>query len=221
MNSEKSEWSKVTDMMDGRDTVAFGRHLSYWFDKTPRRALHYSSYYKFAAKMIGREKRVLDVGCSEGLGSWMLAKECGFAKGIDLDAEAVSIASTNWQEGCIEFECADFLTCRPEPYNAVVSFDVVEHILPDNVGGFFDCIAANLVHDGIAVIGTPSLEGQQYASEVSKAGHVNIYSYERLEQEMHRYFDHVFMFSANDEIIHTGFPRMAHYLIAVGCRKKK
>ena len=41
------------------------------------------------------------------------------------------------------------------------------------------------------------------------------------EEEMKKYFHHVFLFGANDEVVHTGFLPMAHYLIAVGCRKRK
>lgn len=211
----------IAKNIEGKTEVHLGNYLAYWFKNTPRRALHYSSYYKFASTMIGKNKRVLDVGCSEGLGTWLLSKECGFAKGIDLDEEAINIAKSNWQDENIEFIYGDFLKYSTAKWDAVVNFDVVEHIFPENTSLFFERIVDNLTHDGIAIIGTPSLESQQYASEVSKAGHVNVYSYERLEEEMLRYFNHVFMFCANDEVVHTGFPRMAHYLIAAGCKKKQ
>ncbi|MFM8835604.1 MAG: methyltransferase type 12, partial [Actinomycetota bacterium] len=35
-----------------------------------------------------------------------------------------------------------------------------------------------------------------------------------------KYFHSVFMFSMNDEVVHTGFFPMSHYLIAV-CADKK
>lgn len=217
---EKSQWAAVTKIMNNKEEITLGRHLAYWFEKTPRRALYYSSYYKFAAKLIGNNKRVLDVGSCEGLGTWILAAECGYAKGVDLDEEAILIAQQNWKDDRITFVCADFLDLQPEPWNAVVSFDVVEHILPDNTEAFFHKLADILEHDGIAIIGTPNLEAQQYASEVSKAGHVNVFSYERLEETMQTYFKHVFMFCANDEVIHTGYSKLAHYLIALGCKKR-
>ena len=220
MIQEKSQWTAVTKMMNKKDEIMLGRHLAYWFEKTPRRALYYASYYKFAARLIGNNRRVLDVGSGEGLGTWILAAECGYANGVDLDEEAILIAQQNWKDDRINFVCADFLDLQPEQWNAVVSFDVVEHILPDNAVSFFSRIADNLAHDGIAIIGTPNLEAQQYASDVSKTGHVNVFSYERLEETMQTYFNHVFMFCANDEIIHTGYSKLAHYLIAVGCKKK-
>jgi 2-polyprenyl-3-methyl-5-hydroxy-6-metoxy-1,4-benzoquinol methylase len=219
MDDERSRWDKVTHLM-GDKPVALGQYVSYWFSKTPRRALNYMSYYKFAAKMIGRNKRVLDVGCNEGLGTWLLAVECGFAKGIDLDEGAVRTAKANWEDPRVQFHCGDFLREKPEAYDAAVSFDVIEHISPDHVGAFMTRLTANLGQGGVCVIGTPNLNGQVYASAVSKAGHVNVYSAEGLEKEMLRYFKHVFLFAANDEVVHTGFFPMAHYLIAVGCGKK-
>ncbi|MBL9084343.1 MAG: methyltransferase domain-containing protein [Planctomycetales bacterium] len=219
MAESKSCWTEVTEMMETPD-VSLGRYMAYWFNRTPRRALYCMSYYKFAAKMIGKNKRVLDVGCSEGLGTWVLAKECGFARGIDSDEAAIEVGKQNWDDPRIDFSCEDFLTATPEPYDAVTNFDVIEHILPQNAGAFVGRIAENLKHDGIAVIGTPNIVAQVYASEVSKAGHVNCYSGERLEAEMREHFHHVFMFVANDEVVHTGFQPTANYLLAVGCRKK-
>jgi 2-polyprenyl-3-methyl-5-hydroxy-6-metoxy-1,4-benzoquinol methylase len=218
MDKPHACWDEVTEMM-GDKRIALGRYLAYWFEHTPRRALHYSSYYKFAAKMIGRNKRVLDVGCSEGLGTWMLAAECGFARGLDSDEEAIAVAKSNWPEDRAEFLCADFLQTPPGQWDAVVSFDVIEHIMPENAGRFLERTAANLTRHGVALVGTPSITGQVYASEVSKAGHVNVYSADRLEAEMRRYFGHVFMFGANDEVVHTGYAPMAHYLIALACKK--
>jgi 2-polyprenyl-3-methyl-5-hydroxy-6-metoxy-1,4-benzoquinol methylase len=196
--------------------VELGRYIGYWFAKTPRRALNYASYYGFAAGVIGRGRRVLDLGCSEGMGTWLLARECGWARGMDLDEDAIEVAKTNWVDPSVEFVCGDFFDEEPQDYDALTSFDVVEHILPENVDAFMDRIAANLGPDGIAVIGTPSLEGQVHASPVSRAGHVNCYSGDRLEGELRERFRHVFMFAANDELVHTGFLPMAHYLIAVG-----
>jgi 2-polyprenyl-3-methyl-5-hydroxy-6-metoxy-1,4-benzoquinol methylase len=217
-SNERSRWHEVTEMMEDRQII-LGRHVAYWFLRSPRRALYYMSYYKFAAKMIGRHKRVLDVGCGEGMGTWLLAAECGYARGIDLDGDAIGVAKGNWVDPRIDFAREDFLTGAPGQWDGVVNFDVIEHILPENAEEFLKRIADNLTPYGVAVVGTPNVTGQVYASEVARAGHVNVYSAERLESDMHRFFAHVFMFSANDEVVHTGYPPMAHYLIALACKK--
>ncbi len=217
---KETSWDSVKKIIR-TSAVSLGRYHSYHFHHTPRRLLHMMSYYKFASKMIGAGKTVLDVGCQEGLGTWLLASECGRATGIDSDSEAIQAGKKNWKGANISFRCVDFLKMKPAPYGAIVCFDTVEHILPRNTGKFFKKIPACLSHDGIAVIGTPNITSSKYASEVTRQGHVNLYSGERLEAEMKKHFHHVFMFAANDEMVHTGFLPMAQYLIAIGFHKRK
>jgi len=64
-------------------------------------------------------------------------------------------------------------------------------------------------------VGMPSLESQAHASPQSKEGHVNCKTGKDLKRLMQDYFHNVFLFSMNDEVVHTGFYPMAHYLIAV------
>ncbi len=223
MLEEKSNWQCVSDYMNNNHRkITLGKYISYWFNKSPRRLLHYLSYYKFAAKMIGDSKKVLDIGCNEGIGTWLIANMCGYAKGIDFDKEAIKSAKSNFDE----FKNIDFLDQDIFEYkdsntwDSIVSFDVIEHILPSNSDLFFSKICSLLSEAGLVIIGTPSEISQNFASEITKKGHVNIYSYERLEKQMRKYFDFVFLFSVNDEVVHTGFFPFAHYFITIGCKKK-
>lgn len=222
MKESKSNWSCVTEeLMQEVPEINLGRYASFWFHKTPRRVLHCMSYYKFASKLIGKGKRVLDVGCNEGLGTFLVGKECGFAKGVDFDEDAIIQAQKNFNEPFVEFEAGDFLKSKDTGnWDAVINFDVIEHILPEHAHDFIEGIAKELTPEGLCVIGTPSKISQDFASEVSKKGHINIYSHERLEAEMREHFEFVFMFAANDEVVHTGYLPLAHYFITVGCKKK-
>ncbi len=222
MKETKSNWSCVTKKFIQQErSIKLGQYAAYWFQKTPRRMLHAMSYYKFASKLIGTKKKVLDIGCNEGLGTYLIAKECGYALGVDLDKGAVATAKNNFSEKCIAFTEKDFFQMNAESkWDAVTNFDVIEHILPENADAFFKGICAHLKPEGLAVIGTPSQISQEFASKVSKKGHVNIYSHERLEETMRRHFEFVFLFAANDEVVHTGYLPLAHYFIAVGCKKK-
>jgi len=201
--------------------IELGPYFSHLFRDSPRRVLFTLAYYKFAAKMIGKNKRVLDLGCNEGLGTWLVAKECGFARGVDLDEEAITAAKINWPNNpSVEFSCSNFLEEQGSgDWDAVINFDVIEHILPQNVDSFWSFVSSSLKHDGIAIIGTPSLNSQQYSSPASKTGHVNVYSEDRLHTEMSDYFNHVFFFAGNDEVVHTGYLPMAQYFIGMGCKK--
>ncbi|MEM8782849.1 MAG: class I SAM-dependent methyltransferase [Planctomycetota bacterium] len=231
-----SRWRPVVDLMAGAPPVELGVMHSYHARKTPRRLLYTTSYYKFAAKLIAANTpparkgaaRVLDVGCGEGIGTYLVAKECGSARGVDFDVDLIETARRNWVERGADagepicaFEAKDFLAEPRADFDAVINFDVIEHIQPDNAAGFIGGMAANLRPGGIAVVGTPNVTSAVYASAVTNAGHVNLYDADRLHNEMAARFRRVLMFGANDEVVHTGFAPMCHYLIAVGVGPKK
>lgn len=79
-----------------------------------------------------------------------------------------------------------------------------------------DCIDEN----GVLIIGTPSLQSQKYASPPSLEGHINCKDHTMLKALLSQYFHSVFLFSMNDEVVHTGFYPLAHYFLALCCNKK-
>ena len=80
---------------------------------------------------------------------------------------------------------------------------------------FMENILGSLDDNGTLIIGMPSLESQDYASIQSKIGHINCKSGDELKTFCKNYFHNVFIFSMNDEVVHTGFTPMAHYLLAL------
>ncbi len=219
--AESSKWFGFKEKL-GNESVTFGPYFAFQLRHTPRHILYSLAYHKFAAKMIGSNKDILDIGCSEGLGTMLLAEFANYVLGIDIDAPAIESANKNFARENVEFKAQDILTATMRPdFDAAVSFDVIEHIYPEHAAGFIDAYANHLKPNGIAIIGTPNITSNQYANERTKSGHVNLYSAERLKEEMGRRFENVFMFSVNDEVIHTGFSPMAHYLMAMGVGVKQ
>ena len=86
---------------------------------------------------------------------------------------------------------------------------------------FLENVVASLTPDGVLIIGTPSLESQAYAAPLSKIGHVNCKRGPELKDLMLAYFENVFMFSMNDEVVHAGFQAMAQYLYAIGAGTRR
>lgn len=218
---ELDKWQEVKDYI-GSERVTLGPVTSYQLRNTPRRILFSLSHYKFAAKLLGEHKTILEVGCGEGLGTCLLAESARSVTGIDIDAESINEAQRTFASSKTQFKNLDFLEADLyEEFDGLVSFDVIEHIYQANETVFFEKCVAHLNDNGICIIGTPNETSDQYASEVSRLGHVNLYSWQRLQAVMKNYFKQVFIFSANDEMIHTGFYSMAHYLIAVGIGIKR
>lgn len=198
----------------------FYKYTSFIMRKTPRRYLHALSYYQFVADFIGPNKKVLDVGCCEGVGTYLFAQTASKVKGVDFDKEAIKSAQKVFKRDNLEFIEGDFRSIASEKYDAVVSFDVIEHIFPDAFEAFLQDMVDQIHDDGILMMGSPSIESQAYANEHTKKGHVNCLSGEEMRSFLDQKFKHSFIFSANDELIHTGYLPMSNYLIGIGCIKK-
>jgi len=103
-------------------------------------------------------------------------------------------------------------------FDAAFSLDVIEHIPQAEEGTYLKNISLSLRPGGVFICGAPSLESQTYASPASKEGHINCKSGEEMKKLLGHYFEHAFLFGMNDEVLHTGFTHMCHYLfvLAVG-----
>ncbi|MBU4502594.1 MAG: class I SAM-dependent methyltransferase [Nanoarchaeota archaeon] len=218
--NELEIWKKYGSKQKS-SSVGLGPHTSFQFKNSPRRILFSLSRYKFAQKMIGKNKNVLELGCSDGLGTYILAETAYNVLGIDFDNEAINWANNNLTNEKLSFKFDNFLGKKYGESDAVVAFDVIEHISKKNEDILLATICKNLNEHGTTVVGTPNITSRQYSSKVVDDAHVNMYDAERLENLMRKNFHNVFMFAQNDEMIHTGFLPMAHYLIVIGCCKKK
>lgn len=198
-----------------------GHHWSFNFKNDPKRLAFVLSRYKFSAEMAcGKGSQILELGCSEGIGATLLAERAAKYVGVDLDRSAIETAKENLREPRFSFIYDDFMGKKYGDFSAVISLDVVEHIHLEYESVFFDTAYNNLSENGVCVIGTPNIASSAHANMASQLGHVNLYSQERLFSVMKRYFHQVFPFGMNDEMAHTGFAPMCHYIFCVGFFKK-
>ncbi len=219
INNEKKLWEEFGAIQKD-EPFPFGPYYSYQWRNTPRHILFTLSRYKFALKIIGQNKDILELGSNEGLGSYFLSEFASSVKGIDFDEGAINWAQQNYTNKKLTFEYGNFLEQSYGEHDAVVSMDVIEHIYPENEDAYIKAIANNLKHNGIALIGTPNIETDKFANPEIKGAHINLYSAERLTESFEKYFNNVFLFSQNDEIIHTGYTPTSNYFIAL-CTYKK
>jgi len=192
-----------------------------WHDD-PRHFVFTLARYKFVAKMLAGSRRVLEIGCGDGFPTRLVAQAVESIVGIDFDPEFIADAqmriSTRWP---IEFRTHNILQGPiPELFDAAYALDVIEHIPSHLEDVFLANVTQSLNRCGVLIIGAPSLESQEFASPQSKEGHVNCKTAIGLKNTLERHFGNVFIFSMNDEVVHTGFSKMAHYQLALCCSPK-
>jgi len=88
--------------------------------------------YDFASRFIGGG-RVLDCACGVGYGSHrLLAGGDGTQRvtGVDIDESAVAYARESFVDPRLDYVCADGTAFDAEPFDAIVSFETIEHV-PD------------------------------------------------------------------------------------------
>lgn len=199
--------------------VGLGPIASHSWRTDPRHLGFFLARYKFCAKMLAGKSSVLEVGCGDGFGMRVVLQEVESAVGIDFDP-----LFTRWaaEQAVHEVLRCSFVTLditQQVPsgrFDGAYSLDVIEHIPSHLENQFIRNICHALSPDGVCIIGTPNITSQPYASTISRRGHVNCKSAEELKILMSGYFDNVFLFGMNDEVLHTGFCAMAHYLFAMG-----
>ncbi len=188
-----------------------------WHDD-PRRLVFLLSRYKFVSKMLTGKRRVLEVGCADAFGTRLVQQEVEQLTAIDFDPVFVQDVRERMEpRWTFECHCHDMLSgpAPGGPYDAAYSLDVIEHVQPSDEQTFVGNVAASLTEDGVLILGSPSIHSQAYASRPSKEGHVNCKDATGLRRLCARHFRNVFIFSMNDEVVHTGFTPLAHYLIAL------
>jgi len=225
INSEMTKEPQYKRQLDLRDSGGLTRlglsSNEVWHDD-PRRLLFVLARYKFVSKMLTGKQNVLEIGCGDAFGTRVVLQEVGAIKAVDFDPLFVQDVNERQEEDW-KFECVthDMLT-GPVPglFDAAYSLDVIEHISVNDEKSFVANISASLTDNGVLILGSPSIQSQEYASDGSKEGHINCKDHQGLKALVGEFFQNVFIFSMNDEMVHTGFYPMAHYLFALAVGKK-
>ncbi len=219
--TQESQYGLCLDYYRERGLEELGLMTSQaWYDD-PKRLTFTLSRYKFVAKMFAGRRHVLEVGCADAFATRIVVQEVEKVTATDFDPIFIEDAKKRMNDRW-RFECVvhDMLAGpMPGSYDGIYALDVLEHIEAEKEDLFIRNMIAGLEDQGAVLLGMPSLESQDYASPISKEGHVNCKSMPDFKGLMKNYFNNVFMFSMNDEVVHTGYHKMAHYLFALGCGK--
>lgn len=147
-------------------------------------ARHLARYHFAVALLAARSGplTILDVACGSGYGAYLLADRGAGPErrviGVDLDAEAIDYAAANFTgPGLqVEFRQGD---CRVLPwttptFDAIVSFETLEHLEQHDGARFVARLAALLRPGGVVVLSTP-------APHPRRANPFHLHEYEQAE----------------------------------------
>ncbi len=224
MSLARETWNKVTDLNHPEGFTLGPVNAATWL-RDPRHMGFMLARYKFAAKMMRRCASILEVGCGEGLGAFMLVRDTpARVLGVDFDEAQIAYAQAHLAphgQGRLAFRCGDAAieAQAAGPFDGLLCLDVIEHVEPSEERRFLENCTARLQPGAVAVFGTPNIASDAFASPPSRAGHINLFTPERFVATLEEHFHLVFPFSMNDEMVHTGYAKMAHYLLALCVRR--
>jgi SAM-dependent methyltransferase len=228
--SKEKQYQFMIESVDRLGPVPMSIRASSMYRTDPKLLVFTLSRHKFVAKMFSGYGRVVEMGCGDAFASRLIQAEVLELHAIDFDPVFIEDAKKRLYgeetNNPITLNVHDLLS---GPYregglfDAAYSLDVIEHIPEASEGRYMTNVCQSLKPGGVFICGSPSLESQPYASQPSREGHVNCKSGRDLQKLMLNYFEHAFLFGMNDEVLHTGFLPMCHYLfvIAVGNRGRK
>lgn len=200
--------------------VSLGPWTSYSLMHDPKHMAFVLARYKFCAKMLEGKDFVVEIGCGDGFGLPLIAQAVKHVHCIDWDERSL--------EGCsrrlkhlknVTYQHIDLNKEHlPIKADAIYTIDVIEHLEPSKEDAFFRNLCKSLKPEGILITGTPNVTSNPYASEQSRSQHINLKSLSELKQLTLKYFIHAFPFGMNDEILHTGYGPMSHYIWTIGAQ---
>ena len=214
-----------SDFQFDHEEILLGAPTSYSLTHDAKHLAFSSARYKFCAKMLDGKKTVMEVGSGDGFGLPMIAQAVEHVYCVDWDERHLNSIQRRLLKYLknVTLIHLDLNVATPGiKIDAAFSIDVIEHVDPETETAFIENIIACLPPNGVLITGTPNITASQYSSPRSAVQHINLKSMQSLRELMERYFENVFMFGMNDEVLHTGYAPMCHYIwsVAAGLKEK-
>jgi 2-polyprenyl-3-methyl-5-hydroxy-6-metoxy-1,4-benzoquinol methylase len=186
-----------------------------WMLKNPLMTTIKLSRFKFASKLISKKDSLLDIGCGQGLSSIFFSDYCKYVYGVDLLSDFLHHDRKN-----IKFIKKNIFQLKKNNFkhkiNLITLIDFIEHFNKSQ-GSLILSKCSKLLEKkgGTLIVGTPSVYSSEYRSKRSRIQHIHEYDGMELKDLCSKYFNRTFLFSMNDEVVHTGFYKLAWFNFVV------
>jgi len=216
-------YRELMEMFFDTSEIPLGPWTSYSVLYDPKHMAFVLARYKFVAKMLQGLERVMEVGSGDGFGLPLVAQAVNHVYAVDWDPRLLDGNARRLKHlRNVTYVQADLNKESPQlTVDAAYWIDVLEHLDAATESTVIENILRCLPDDGVLITGTPNKTSEPHASPQSRALHINLKTMDELRALMLRHFHNVFMFGMNDEVVHTGYAPMCHYMwsLAVGVRR--
>ncbi len=218
LQSAEKAYKKGTEYQFSTKEIKLGPWTSFSLINDPKHMCFVLSRYKFCSKMLAGKKVIMEIGSGDGFGLPTIAQSAEKVYAVDWDKRLLKGNAIRLKHlKNIKYLHVDLNKNSPDvKVDGAFLIDVIEHLEPKKEDIFFSNIIKCLKNDSVLIIGTPNVTAFQYATPRSKIQHINLKSMQTLYKLMEKYFENVFMFGMNDEVLHTGYAPMCHYIWAIG-----
>ena len=149
--------SSNTQPSDSSDQMDFtGERYVPGIDDSVMQMEHLQRYLSLLSTVKGLD--VLDVACGEGYGSNLMSGTANSVTGVDISQEAVEHANGRYHRDNLRFlqgSATDLSMFEDASFDAVVSFETIEHIDEPSQKAFLKEIGRVLRPDGFLIMSTP------------------------------------------------------------------
>jgi O-antigen biosynthesis protein len=118
---------------------------------------HYGRYL-LASRFVD-SKRILDIPCGEGFGSFLLAQRACAVIGMDIDENSLNHARARYHDSVLNFQWADMTKDLPFPdgsFDIITCFEGIEHIGQKGQYKAINEFKRLLASNGMLLISTPN-----------------------------------------------------------------
>lgn len=143
-------------------TPQLGLELEPYLAREMKQGIHHLARYHWACHVLAQRKpkRIIDIACGSGYGSFLLATALPEADvlGADYDVRAIDLARATYAADNLKYTTADVTRWVTDEsslgmFDVIVSFDTIEHLLHREMALLRIC--ENLLDNGCLLLSTP------------------------------------------------------------------